>query len=434
MNLTGKKLLFIGAQEMMCSAVLKAKELGAYTIVADYNENFPAKRLADEKLLVSTADTDTLLKYCKENKVDGVFSGYSEVNQYFTLDLCERGGYPYYGTRHQVETLANKENFKRCCRETGVPGVPEYHLTEELLPEDMEKLEYPIIVKPVDSYSGKGITICTDESMVADAVKSAISQSKAKRFLVEKYMDDEHYDVITAYYSIQDGKVALSAMVDRYMYYFGARRLNTALLYPSQYLDRYIAEVDEKVKNMLKKLEVKNGTLFIEGCVNAEGFWFWETGFRLCGAQQSILPAHINNVDIQEMLICHALTGKMADEDKMHLEDPYFRGKTACNGVIFINKGKIAEINGIDEIRAMPEIVNFSPLQQVGDEVTKEDVGTLNQSFARVHIICDSKEHLFDVVEKLYKTLKVVDDCGNDMVIRTFDFDEMREEKRWIRR
>ena len=69
-----------------------------------------------------------------------------------------------------------------------------------------------------------------------------------------------------------------------------------------------------------------------------------------------------------------------------------------------------------------------------GKEVTKEDVGTLNQSFARVHIICDSKEHLFDVVEKLYKTLKVVDDSGNDMVIRTFDFDEMREEKRWIRR
>ena len=30
MNLTGKKLLFIGAQEMMCSAVLKAKELGVY--------------------------------------------------------------------------------------------------------------------------------------------------------------------------------------------------------------------------------------------------------------------------------------------------------------------------------------------------------------------------------------------------------------------
>lgn len=434
MDLKGKRLLFLGAQEMMCSAVLKAKELGAYTIVADYNENFPAKKYADEKVLISTSDTDALLELCKEKKVDGVFSGYSEVNQYFTLDLCERGGYPYYGTRAQVEALANKANFKRCCRENGVPGVPEYHLTEELLPEDMAKLEYPVIIKPVDSYSGKGITICTDESMVADAVKSAISQSKAKQFLVEKYMDDEHYDVVTAYYSIQDGKVALSAMVDRYMYYFGSRRLNTGLLYPSQYLDRYIAEADEKVRKMLENLGVQNGTLFIEGCVNAEGFWFWETGFRLCGAQQSILPAHINGVDIQEMLICHALTGKMADEDKMHLEDPHFRGKTACNGVIFINKGKISEIGGIEEIRAMPEIVNFSPLQQVGDEVTAEDVGTLNQSFARVHLICDDKEQLFKAIDNLYEKLKIVDTEGNDMVIRTFDFDEMREEKRWARR
>lgn len=433
MDLKGKRLLLLGAQEMMCSAVTTAKKLGAYTIVADYNEDFPAKKFADEKLLISTSDIDGLLKACREKKVDGVFSGYSELNQFFTLELCEKGGYPYYGTREQVETLAVKDNFKRCCAKYGVPGVPEFTLTEELLAEDMAKLEYPVIVKPVDSFSGKGITICSDESMVAGAVKAAIKQSRAGKFLVEKYMDDEHYDVITAYYSIQDGKVALDAMVDRYMYSFGTRRLNTALLYPSQYLDRYIKEADAKVRNMLEQIGVKNGTLFIEGCVNADGFWFWESGFRLCGAQQQILPSHICGVDIQEMLICYALTGRMADEDKMCLEDPYFHGKSACNGVVFINKGTIAEISGIDEIRNIPGVVNFSPLHAVGSTVSDEDIGTLNQSFARFHIIADSKEELFTKITGIYDKLKVISTEGDNMVMNTFDFDEMRQEKRWAR-
>ncbi len=435
MELKGKRLLFIGAQEMMCSAVETAKKMGVYTIVADYNKNFPAKRIADEKILISTSDTEALLKVCKEKKIDGVFSGYSETNQFYTLDLCEKGGYPYYGTRMQVETYAEKNNFKRCCEKYGVPTVPEYHLTSDLKAEDLEKLEYPIVIKPADSYSGKGITICSDGNMLPDAIETALKVSKNKRFLAEKYMDDEHYDIITAYYSVQNGIAALSAMVDRYMYEFGeTRRLNTALLYPSQYLDRFISEADEKIRFMLKETGVKDGTLFIEGGVNADGFWFWESGFRLCGCQQNIFPSHINGVDIQEMLICHALTGKMADENKMSLEDPYFKGKTACNGIIFLNKGKISRIEGIEEIKAMRQVVNFSQLCEIGDEITADKIGTLNQSFSRFHIITENKSELFGIIEEIFKTLKVEDENGKNMIINTFRFDEMKKEMRWARR
>lgn len=251
---------------------------------------------------------------------------------------------------------------------------------------------------------------------------------------MEKYMSDEVCDIVTAYYTIQNGTAVLSSMVDRYMVDFpNKRRLNTALLYPSQYLKRYLEEMDEKVRSMLKQVGIENGTLFLEGCVDKEGFYLWEAGFRLCGAQQNIFPAYINHIDVQELLICHALTGKMADRDMTGLEDPWFRGKTACNGLLFITPGRIAEIRGVDVAKKLPGIVNFTPLVEIGATVTKNDVGTLNQTFARFHIVADNKEDLFQIMKSIQSTIAVLDENGRNMLLDTFDYNEMRQEKRWIK-
>ena len=46
----GKKLLIIGGVRLACDIVRRAQEMGAYVIVADYDENSPAKIIADKKL------------------------------------------------------------------------------------------------------------------------------------------------------------------------------------------------------------------------------------------------------------------------------------------------------------------------------------------------------------------------------------------------
>lgn len=432
MELKDKRLLVIGATSMMATAVETAKKHGIYTVVVDYFEDSPAKKIADKAYLVSTADTEMLLEICKNEKIDGVYSNYSEVNQFFTLDLTERGGYYNYATREQANILANKANFKAACRKYGVGVVPEFELDENCKQQDLAQIEYPAIVKPVDSFSGKGITICQNEEELREAIPVALGVSKSRKFLVEKYMSDEDYDVIAVYYSIQDGKVALSSMVDRYMVDFeNKRRLNTALVYPSQYLGRFLNEMDAPIRNMLEGLGVQNGSIFMEGAVNDSGFYLWEAGYRLCGAQQNIFPAHINHLDMQEMLICHALTGKMADENLMHLEDPWFKGKVACNGLIFVRPGKVCDVKGIEQVLGMPGVINFTQLMHAGDVVNEGDIGTLNQSFARFHIVADNKDELFALITSIMNTISVEDENGENMTINTFDFDLMRCDKRW---
>lgn len=413
-NLKGKKLLFMGATDMMKSAVILAKSMGIITIVIDYNEKSPAKMFADKSYLISTANIDEILKICKKEEVDGVFFGYSELNQYYTLDVCTKLNLPFYANKNQIDILANKKNFKNYCKKFNINVVQEY---------DIDNIdELPVIVKPVDSYSGKGISICYDLKDLQECVNQAINESKTKSYLIEKYMDPDKYDVVGIYYSIQNGVVALSSMADRIMYKFNNnRQLNTALIYPSVYLNRYLTLVDKSVKEMIKAIGIQNGTIFIEGCVDKEKFYFWEAGFRLCGAEQDILPTYINKVNIKKMLICHALTGKMDDKDNMKLEDPSFKNKKACNGIIFLKEGTITQIFGVDEIKKIDGVVNFSQLKSINDKITDKDIGTLNQSFARFHIVADSIEQLKKLIDVILNQIIVLDENGKNMLLNTLD-------------
>ena len=433
MNLKGKRLLFIGATSMMATAVRTAKELGIYTVVVDYNKSAPAKDIADKSYLISTADIDGLLKICDSEKIDGVFFGYSEQNQYFALELTERYKFINYATKKQINILANKAMFKDCCRRFNVSCVPEFTVHKDFTQDELDSIVYPVIVKPVDSYSGKGISICTDEKQLISSIPKAINQSKCGDFLVEKYMSEEEYDIFTAYYSIQDGNIALSSIADRYMIDFeNQRRLNTAILYPSQYLSRFVREMDKSICEMFKGIGLENGTVFLEGAVNESGFYLWEAGFRLCGAQQNIFSSYINGIDIQKMLICHALTGKMAEKNMMIYEDPSFKGKLACNGILYVRQGKIASIRGNDQVVGINGIISFTQLLSEGSEITAEDIGTLNQSFARFHAAANSQNELICAISSIIERLEVLDEKGENMLLNTFDFEKMFLKKRWV--
>ena len=69
-----QRLLLLGASEIQLPIILRAKELGYYTIVADYNPNAFAFKYADKKLIVSTNNTTDLLKAALEYKIDGVLT------------------------------------------------------------------------------------------------------------------------------------------------------------------------------------------------------------------------------------------------------------------------------------------------------------------------------------------------------------------------
>lgn len=211
-----KKLLVLGGTAASLDVVRTAKSLGVHTIVTDNLQNGVSKKIADENALVSTCDYDGLLKLIKNKKVDGIFCGPSEFNIVNTMKICKLAGLPFYANEEQWELCSNKVKFKKLCRDYGVPVVPDYEISKEFTKNDLDNIEYPVIVKPVDGHSSKGVSVCYTEEELKSAYNFALEYSSSKNIIVEKYI--QNYGLgLSAWYIVNNSKIFLSLVGDRYI-------------------------------------------------------------------------------------------------------------------------------------------------------------------------------------------------------------------------
>ena len=96
----------------MCDVVRRAQELGVYTVVTDWYQNSPAKVLADKAYDLSISDMDAMLELIKEERIDGVFTGFIDSYLPHYYELCKRANLPCYLNDKMLACSTDKQNFK----------------------------------------------------------------------------------------------------------------------------------------------------------------------------------------------------------------------------------------------------------------------------------------------------------------------------------
>ncbi len=407
-----KKLLILGANPETAVLVQVAKDMGIYTVVTDYLPNSFAKKIADKSYDVDGLNVNGLVELVKKEQIDGILIGTADplIPSYY--QVCSRLKLPCYVTEESMEAFTNKRNFKEVCKRFEIESVPEYKLEDVL---KNKNIVYPILIKPVDGRSGKGMSVCFSLNEVEGAIKKALDASRCKEFLIERYMN---CDDVFMYYTFADGKVFLSAMADRFTSreQKGVDPVVLGGIYPSKYLKLYQENIHEKMCKMFHSLNIKNGVLLIQAFVENGHFYVYDPGFRLQGGAPHILMESINGFDQQKMLVRFALTGKVDTAEIEEKNDYLFHGKVGASQVVLLKGGRIGKINGIDTVKQIPGVVAATQRLFEGDEVTM--IGTEQQVLVRFHMVCETKEELRQLVNKINHTIKVFDTEGNEMCLK----------------
>ena len=415
-----KKLLILGGISHMIDVVAKAKEMGIYTIVCDYSPSSPAKLIADASYDVSTTDIDLLCDIAHKENIDGVFAGFEDLNTWNALKVCQRLGLPFYATEEQLSLTSNKYNFKKFCRESNVPVVPEFTIESEKDLCNITAEDFPLIVKPVDSYASRGITVVYNIEELEDAYEKAKQYSKTKTFIVERFFDGYGVEL---YYTVVNGTPYLSAMTDRYVIHQGngVPPLPTATVFPSKHLDTCFEKYDAKIKAMIKKMGIENGLLLFQSVKDNDNLYIYEMAFRLTGEKHYQIVKKETGLDLMEFMIKLAI-GQDVSGYKPTLFDKDCLPKPACNLAILIGKGKINNIIGVEEITSYPEVIDYVQTLYVGDEVVS--IGNYGQIFIRLNIVADTNQRLLQVLNDVETKVKVLSDLGKDLIISHFLKDE----------
>ena len=296
---------------------------------------------------------------------------------------------------------------------------PKTYFSGKDVPEDIiNTIEYPVIVKPVDSSSSIGITICRDYTTLCKAILEAIRNSDKGRIIIEEYFDGEEFSV---HYTIVNGAVSLSCIDNRVPVAVHPGDVTTvpvARVYPSNFINDYIEQVNEKMIDLCRSLGLTAGVLFVQGLYNRhkKQFSIFEAGLRSAGEAPYRIIQEVNGINFMNNLVDYALLGQVQDFD-ITKDDPYLKGKVCCVTSFVSKGGRVGQIIGYEEtIKNVQSIVDSECRYHEGD--VTPDGNTLRQIMMRFVLICDNVEQLVNDIETINNSISVLDDKGEDLCYR----------------
>lgn len=426
-KLKGKTLLVMDRTALAACAVIRAKEMGVRTVVANFykTEDSPSKQVADVAIDIDISDIDAMLKLIKEYQIDGIFVGWTDSHLPFYAEICEKAGLPCCGTVEQFDILSNDKNrFKEICMKYGVPTPEVFKVDIDFKREDLDKIVYPVMVKPADGSGGRGIMKCNNEEELISHYKELYESSASKKIVCERYMDSENE--IFIHYTIQDGYCSLSSSFLKYKVDAEKTKAASCLfhMFSPKFLDDYKKDVEPAVINMIHALGVKNGNLMFQGFEDNGKLYFHESGLRMGGEQFYVFAEKLNGISSLELMIEFALTGKMTlyNAEK---QDNFRFSKYCCNYYVPLKPGRIAKIEGVEEINAMPQVLQNRQFKFVGDEISS--TSSLDRVIFRLHVMDDTKEAFARTLCKISNTVKILDQNGNDMQLQKLEYETVME-------
>ena len=134
-------------------------------------------------------DIEVLKNTVKEYAIDRVVPG---CNDYSYEVCCYLEGFTMnVDSLDQVHTLVNKKSFREFGLENGLPVPQVFGLVDLRLTPD----QGPLIIKPADSYSGKGITRLDTygDGELDSAVNHAVASSRDGSYVIEEFVEGQLY-------------------------------------------------------------------------------------------------------------------------------------------------------------------------------------------------------------------------------------------------
>lgn len=127
-------------------------------------------------------------------------------------------------------------------------------------------------------------------------------------------------------------------------------------------------------------------------------------------------------MDILAMLIRFALTGEFAGWDASVCDNPQFNN-CYCSLNVLIQPDKVARVEGLDEVKSLSQVINFTQMMEEGDSVKLP--GTVQQILFKFLLVENSWDALRKIIEKIYGTIHVYNEHGGDIVIQPTYFSQM---------
>ena len=194
MDLTGKKLMILGASRSQLPLIRAAKRLGVRTVVCSTPGNWPGFGEGDDPVLCDISDPDQVLETARQFSIDGITTCCMDIGVAAMGKVCSAMGLCGISEKAAL-TARDKAKMKASFLSGGVRTARFFIVrTSEELERAMESLPFPIVVKAVNLMGSRGIFLCRDKEEGRQAFTSAVDASGADYVLAEEFLAGTLFD------------------------------------------------------------------------------------------------------------------------------------------------------------------------------------------------------------------------------------------------
>lgn len=187
-----EKIVIIGASEFQNPLILKAKELGFETHVFAWESGDIGERTADFFYPISIVEKEQILEICKKLSPVAVVSVGSDL-AVITVNYISRVLNLPCNPPETDLCATNKFLMRQAFQKNGVKTPFFLKADVNLCKEDLENLNYPLIVKPTDRSGSRGICLVKNCKEAYVAIQNACKESFEKCAIIEELIPGEEY-------------------------------------------------------------------------------------------------------------------------------------------------------------------------------------------------------------------------------------------------
>ncbi len=348
--------MIFGAGLNQLELIREAKALGLVTVVVDPQEDPPGKAEADHFCRIDGHDYEATRAAAVRYSVSGIVTGQMEKPLRLMARLAQEMGF-VFNSPEVTERCLDKWLMKQSLTAHRVPcarGILAKPGEEILLPEWMS---YPLIIKPRDAFSSRGVYRCDDRVAIDTFIGESRSFSSTGDVIIEEFLRGEEYSVESLTFN---GETTVVQFTEKYITPY-PRTVELGHLQPAEMDLATKMEVSAAVRKALSALGVMNSASHAEVMVTESGPAIIEVGARLGG-------------DFIGSYLTRSSTGMSMDRAATEIamgvspsRRPSFRAFSMIR-YIELPEGKVVEeVLPADDIMNMPGVVFAAVFVTPGD-------------------------------------------------------------------
>lgn len=275
-----RRVLLVGTSSSAVPLLLALRKMGFSVAVCGAYEKDPCIPYADAYHNMNYADQDALLHLVRTSGYEMICPSCNDYAYLSAAHVAHHLGLPGYDNPEATRILHDKAAFRDHASKIGLPvpvaiSVASDHDLRDIL-DDLPT--FPLMVKPVDSFSGRGVIRVDTQTALTEAVSSARAISRCGRIVIEHFVEGTLHSH-SAF--IEGGRIKTDYFVDEF-----------CQTYPYQVdCSNAPSRVDESVRNAMRvaiielciSLKLTDGLIHTQFISGAEGIQIIESMRRCPG-------------------------------------------------------------------------------------------------------------------------------------------------------